>query len=90
MLTPKRSSKRRQVSRVSANSTPVSIVTIRKPWAAPSPSPQQLVDQHRLLLLKGAQQHGALAVAPDSLAERLREAGRRVRPRGCGGYVALW
>ncbi len=47
---------------------------------------QQLVEQHRLLLLEGAQQHGARAVA-GGLAQRVREAQRRVDVDRC--YVAV-
>ena len=65
--TPKRSSNARQVCSVSSNSTPVSIVTIRTARAGALIQAQQLVDQHRLLLLEGAQQH--------------RAAGRGARPR---------
>ncbi len=40
----------------------------------PAADAQQLVEQHRLLLLEGAQQHGAHAVALDRLAQRAAQA----------------
>src|ERR1035437_3080464 len=57
-------------------------------WGLNMLEPQQLVDQHRLLLLEGAQQHGSRAVAR-RLAQRVRQAECRIGLGGVLRYVAL-